>query len=221
MAAKWKWSCFCKNEESHIFTAGDKDRRANTWWGLALALVVISATGAQAQTPSPAAKAPAEAPMTAAETQKFSRHKLMFSLFDKNGNQLTGSAISSGKVRVYTLREPKTITHSHLTYDRVSKYFTFAESAVSPGMMLAFVTATDIMYVSLYGRAAERILDGIQVQNGSYVLSSNDFGSQKQLKVASWAKYLEDEVAPQQQDLTSYQAQLKDKRPVELVDHAH
>jgi hypothetical protein len=201
MTAKRNWSCICKKRESHIFTAGNKNQPAIGKWALALALVVISATLMQAQT--------------------FSRQKLVFSLFDKNGTQVTEAAINSGKVRVYSLREAKTITHSHLNFDRTNKYFTFSESAISPGMMLAFVSATDTMYLSLYGRTTDRVIEGLKVQKGSYVLTSSEFAGQKQLKVKSWAPFLEDGVAPQQQDLASYKVLLRDKRPVELVNHSH
>jgi hypothetical protein len=201
MAAKTNWSCICKKRESHIFTTGNKSRSAKSKWMLSLALVAISATIMQAQT--------------------FSRQKLRFSLFDKNGTPLTDAAISSGKVRVYSLREAKTKTHSHLNFDRSSKYFTFSESTISPGIMLAFVSATDTMYLSLYGRTTDRVIEGLKVQKGSYVLSSSEFAGQKQLKVNSWKQFLEDGVAPQQQDLASYKALLKNKKPVELVNHAH
>jgi hypothetical protein len=222
MAAKWNWLCICKNEESNIFTAGNKCRPGNIKWLLAWALVVISITVSEAQKASPEAQKPVtEAQPASTETKKFSRQKVTFSLFDKNGTQLTDAAISTGKIRVFTLRDPKTITHSHLTYDRSSKHFTFSESAISPGMILAIAVGTDIMYLSLYGRSADRVIDGLKVQNGSYVLSSDDFAGRKQLKVENWDKYLEDGVAPQQQDLTSYQALLKDKRPIEMSDHAH
>jgi hypothetical protein len=187
-----------------------------------LALSVMSASVSQAQkATAETQKGTVETQKASTETTKFTRQKLTFNLFDKNGTQVTGAAISSGKVRVFTLREPKTITHSHLTYDRASKTFTFAESAISPGMILAFVSGTDIMYLSLYGRSADRNIDQIKIQNGSYVLTSNDFAGQKQVKVENWNKFLEDGIAPQQQDLTTYQALLKDKRPMELVDHAH
>jgi hypothetical protein len=201
MAAKTNWSCICKKRESHIFTAGNKHRQAKGKWMLSLALVVISATMMQAQT--------------------FSRQKLMFSLFDQSGTQLTDAAIKSGKVRVYSLREAKTITHSHLNFDRTNKYFTFSESAISPGMLLAFVSAADTMYLSVYGRTTDRVIDGLKVQKGSYVLTSGEFAGRKQLKVESWNQFLEDGAAPQQQDLASYKVLLKNKRPVELVDHAH
>lgn len=155
------------------------------------------------------------------EAQTFSRQQLQFNLFDKNGTQLTNAAITTGKVRVYTLREPKTITHSHLSYDRTSKYFTFGESAVSPGMMLALVSAADTMYLSVYGRANGRSIDGLRVHKGSFVLSSDHFAGQKQLKIENWSAYLEDGTAPQQQDLSAYRALLKNKKPVQLVDHPH
>lgn len=201
MAVKTNWSCICKKGESHNFTAGNKNRPATRKGFLSLALVVISATLMQAQT--------------------FSRQKLVFSLFDKNGTQLTDAAIKSGKVSVYSLREAKTITHSHLNFDRTNKYFTFSESAISPGMMLAFVSATDTMYLSLYGRTTDRVIDGLKLQKGSYVLSSSEFAGRKQLKVENWTQFLEEGLAPQQQDLASYKALFKDKRPVELVNHAH
>jgi hypothetical protein len=201
MAVKRNWSCICNDGESHIFTAGNKSRPAGSKWLLALALMVISATMMQAQ--------------------NFSRQSLIFSLFDKNGTQLTDAAISSGKVKVYSLRESKSITHSHLNFDRTSKYFTFSESAISPGMSLAIVSATDTMYLSLYGRTTGRVIDGIRVQKGSYVLSSNEFAGRKELKVESWDKYLEDGLAPPQQDVASYITALKAKRPIGLVNHAH
>lgn len=153
--------------------------------------------------------------------QTFSRQKIMFTLFDKNGTQLTGAAINSGQIRVYTLREAKTITHSHLSFDKSSKYFTFGESAHSPGMLLAFVTATDTMYVSIFGRSSNRTIEGIKVQKGSYVLTSNEFAGQKLLKVDNWQKFLEEGTPVPQQELASYRVLLKDKKPVEMVDRPH
>jgi hypothetical protein len=201
MAEKRTWSFICRNGESSIFSAVQKSRPGYARWVLSLVLVAGSFTLLTAQT--------------------FTRQRLTFSLSDKNGTPLTGAAISSGKVKVFTLREAKTITHSHLSYDRKTKDFIFAESAISPGMSLAFVSAGDTMYVSLYGRFTERSIQGIKVQKGSYVLSSNEFGGKKQLEVDNWNKYLEDQTPAPQQDLSAYRAMIKDKRPVELVERQH
>lgn len=201
MAEKRNWLCICKKGESHIFTQPGRNRPA---MGKRAFLFVAALLG-----------------FGLLQAQNFSRQQVVFSLFDKNGTQLTNAAITTGKVRVYTLREAKTITHSHLSYDRSNKYFTFGESAISPGMMLALVSGVDTMYLSLYGRANGRTIDGLRVHKGSFVLTSDDFAGQKSLKVDNWSKYLEDGQAPQQQDLSSYRALLKNKKPVQLVDHPH
>ena len=201
MAVKSNWLFICKKGESNIFTVINKRRPGKIKQVLSLVLVLVSSTFLLAQT--------------------FSRHKIMFTLSDKSGTQLTGAAISTGKVRVYTLREAKTITHSHLSFDKKSKYFTFGESAISPGMLLAFVSATDTMYVSFFGRSSNRILDGIKVQQGSYVLTSNEFAGQKVLQVDNWNKYLEEGTPVPQQDLSMYRALFKDKQPLPLVDRQH
>lgn len=202
MAEKTNWSCICKKAETNIFTAVFASLPGNTRWVLSFIFIILSATLLLAQT--------------------FSRQKIVFSLFDKQGKQLTAAAISSGQVKVYSLREAKTITHSHLSFDKKSKLFTFSESAISPGMRLAFISGADTMFVSLYGRAFNnRTIKGIRVQPGSYVLTSNEFAGQQQLQVKDWRAYLEDELAPQQQDLTAYRASLKGKKPVGLVSHTH
>jgi hypothetical protein len=201
MAEKRTWLFICKRRESNIFTVINKCRPVNIKQVLSLVLVMVSSTFLMAQT--------------------FSRQKIMFTLFDKNGTQLTGAAINSGQIRVYTLREAKTITHSHLSFDKSSKYFTFGESAHSPGMLLAFVTATDTMYVSIFGRSSNRTIEGIKVQKGSYVLTSNEFAGQKLLKVDNWQKFLEEGTPAPQQELASYRVLLKDKKPVEMVDRPH
>jgi hypothetical protein len=201
MAEKSNWLCICKKGESNIFTVIKQRRPGKIKQVLSLVLVLVSSTLLLAQT--------------------FSRHKIMFTLSDKSGTQLTGAAISTGKVRVYTLREAKTITHSHLSFDKKSKYFTFGESAISPGMLLAFVSATDTMYVSFFGRSSNRILDGIKVQQGSYVLTSNEFAGQKVLQVDNWNKYLEEGTPVPQQDLSMYRVLFKDKQPLALVDRQH
>lgn len=201
MAEKRTWLFICKNGENNIFTGISKRRPGNPKRLFSVLLLLISASWVMGQT--------------------FSREQILFTLFDKSGKQFTDAAIKAGQVRVYSLREPKTITHSHLNFDHSSKYFTFAESAISPGMLLAFVTATDTMYVSFYGRSANRTIDGIKVQKGSYVLTSGEFAGQKLLQVKNWNKYLEEELAPAQQDLTAYRAMFKNKKPIGLVNHPH
>lgn len=136
--------------------------------------------------------------------QTFYQQTISFSLFDKSGTRLTDAAVMDSTVRIYSMRETKVAKNQNLTYDKQKQLFTFTESTVSPGISLAFVSATDTMYVSLFGRAgAGRIIDGIRVQRGSYMLTSNEFSGTKHLRVSSWEEYLEDEEPATQQDLSA------------------
>jgi len=170
--------------------------------GLLLALLVMSATVVWAQ--------------------NFSRQGISFSLFDKTGKQLTDAAIVTGQVKVYSLREAKTATDPHVSYDKTSKLFTFTESVISPGIMMALVSATDTMYLSVYGRSGpDRVIDGLTVQKGNYVLTSNEFGGRKRLKVESWNNYIEAEDPDASKNLASLAHVLKEKTPISIVKHNH
>ena len=149
--------------------------------------------------------------------QNLMQQKLTFSLFDKTGKQLTDADFTAGQIKVFSLREAKVASYPKMSYNKDTKQFTFTESVMSPGIVLAFATPTDTMYISVYGRNTDRLIDGITVQNGSYILTSNEFAGQKQLKVKDWANYLEDETPAAKQDLSSYVEILKEKSPVALV----
>ena len=154
--------------------------------------------------------------------QNFKRQYIGFTLVDKDGKELTDAALATGKVKIFTLREAKVATDPHLSFDRVKKTFSFSESVVSPGISLAFVSPTDTMFISVYGRGgADRFIQGIQVQRGSYVLTSNEFTGNKQLKIDNWKNFLEDEEPVEKQNLSGLIATLKTKRPISLVPHNH
>lgn len=154
--------------------------------------------------------------------QNFSRQGISFKLLDKAGTPLTDAVIANGQYRVYSLRDPKTVTDPHLSYDKASNLFTFTESAISPGISLAFISPTDTMYISVFGRSkADKVIDGITVQKGSYVLTSNEFSGNKNLQVTSWSDFLEDEEPADRQDLNRFSHILRDKKPVSIVQHNH
>jgi hypothetical protein len=149
--------------------------------------------------------------------QNFYPQGITFTLVDPAGAPLTGEALATGQIKVYSLRETKAAKDQQLTYNPANKRFTFTEAAVSPGISLALVNATDTMYLSIFGRSRpDRVIDGLRIQKGSYFLTSNEFAG-KYLKVGNWDTYLEDEVAAVKQDLSSYIFQLKDKKPIILV----
>ncbi|WP_026461940.1 hypothetical protein [Adhaeribacter aquaticus] len=167
--------------------------------GLTLILVVVSATLVLAQT--------------------FSKQGISFTLFDKSGNQLTNEAITSGQVKVYSLRPENAAKEQQLSYNRITKRFIFTESAISPGISLALASPTDTMYISVYGRSGtDRVIEGLKVQRGSYVLTSNEFAGRKLLKVDNWEEFLEDETPAAEQDLSAYRNDLRDKKEVTLVE---
>ena len=154
--------------------------------------------------------------------QTFSRQGISFVLFDQTGKPLTDAVINNGKYRVYSLRDPKTVTDPHLSFEKATNLFTFTESAVSPGISLAFISPTDTMYISVFGRSKpDKIIDGIAVQKGSYVLTSNEFSGNKRLKVESWANFLEDEEPVDKQNLNRFSDILRDKKPISIVKHNH
>ncbi|MGV3642044.1 MAG: hypothetical protein ACO1NZ_16085 [Adhaeribacter sp.] len=149
--------------------------------------------------------------------QQFNRQGITFSLVDQSGEPISGEVLANGDVKVYSLREAKVAKDQQLVYHPEKQRFTFTESVVSPGLSLAFVSATDTMFLSVFGRSGpDRVIDSLQIRKGSYVLTSNEF-SGKYLKVSNWDKYLEEEVPAAKQDLSSYIFQLKDKKPVSLV----
>jgi hypothetical protein len=149
--------------------------------------------------------------------QNYSRQGITFTLVDKAGAAITGEALVSGQIKIYSLREAKVAKDQQLTYNPENKRFTFREAVVSPGITLALVSPADTMFLSIFGRSGpERVLDGLTIQKGSYVLTSNEFAG-KYLKAGNWDVYLEDEVPALKQDLSSYVHQLKDKKSVSLV----
>jgi hypothetical protein len=153
----------------------------------------------------------------AGQAQNFSRQGITFTLVDSAGAALSGEALATGALKLYSLRETTAAKDQQLTYNPGNKRFTFTESVVSPGLSLALVSATDTMFVSIFGRSGpDRVIDGLRIQKGSYVLTSNEFAG-KYLKVGNWDTYLEDEVPAVKQDLSSYVFQLKDKKSVILV----
>jgi hypothetical protein len=157
-----------------------------------------------------------------AQAQNFKRQYIGFTLLDKAGKELTDAAIATGKVKVYSLREAKVSTDPHLSFDKTKKTFTYSESVLSPGIILAFVSPADTMFVSVYGRGgADRVIQGINMQRGSYVLTSNEFAGNKVLKVGNWNDYLEDEEPAEKQDISGLVAILRTKQPISLVQHNH
>lgn len=150
--------------------------------------------------------------------QNFAKQGISFTLLAKDGTRVTDEAILNGTVKIYSLRETKVAKEQALTYNKENKQFTFTETAASPGISLALVSSTDTMYISLFGRPRlDRVIDGINLQRGSYILTSNEFGSNKYFKVDDWSAYLEDEVQAAKQDLSAYAHQLKSKNPITLV----
>jgi len=160
--------------------------------------------------------------MAWSQQQYYTRQHISFGLVDNAGQPLTAAAINTGSIKLYSVREAKVSTDPHLSFDIKTNLFAFSESVYSPGISLAFISATDTMYVSVYGRSdANRVIEGIKVQRGSYVLNSNDFARNKHLKVENWQKYLEDGVPATKQDLVPFAEHLRNKRPVTLVPHSH
>jgi len=154
--------------------------------------------------------------------QYYTRQHLTFSLLDDAGQPLTDAAINTGLIKLYSVREAKVSTDPHLSFDKKTNLFAFSESVYSPGISLAFISTTDTMYISVYGRSdANRVIDGIKVQRGSYVLTSNEFARNKHLKVDSWQKYLEDGVPAAKQDLLPFAEHLINKKTITLVPHSH
>lgn len=154
--------------------------------------------------------------------QNFSRQGISFTLFDKTGKPLTDAVINNGQYRLYSLRDPKTVTDPHLSFEKTTQLFTFTESAISPGISLALISPTDTMYISVFGRSKpDKIIDGIKVQKGSYVLTSNEFSGNKRLKVESWNNFLEEEEPAEKQDLNRFSHILRDKKPISIVKHNH
>lgn len=198
MSGKTDWRLICKHEESYIFTEEKVMKIVSRKLGVAMVILIASATWVWAQ--------------------NFAKQSISFSLFDKNGQRLTEAAVLDSTIRVYSLREEKVAKEQTLTYDKEKQLFTFSESTVSPGISLAFVSPTDTMYISLFGRMATgRVIDGITVQRGSYVLTSNEFSGNKHFKITSWENYLEDEEPAAKQNLSAYAHQLKSKKRITLV----
>jgi hypothetical protein len=149
--------------------------------------------------------------------QNFYQQGISFTLVDTAGASITQEALANGQIRVYSLREAKVAKDQQLTYNPENKRFTFTESVMSPGISLALISPSDTMFLSVFGRSRpDRVIDSLRIQKGSYLLTSNEFAG-KYLKVADWNTYLEDEVPADKQDLSSYIFQLKDKKPVTLV----
>lgn len=155
-------------------------------------------------------------------SQYFTRQKIYFSLYDKAGQPLNDAPINTGAIKLFSVREAKVSTDPHLSFDKKTNLFEFSESVYSPGISLAFVSATDTMYISVYGRNdASRVIDGITVQKGSYVLTSNEFAANKRLKVKSWQDHLEDNTPVAKQDFSALAEQLRNKKPISMVPHSH
>ena len=153
--------------------------------------------------------------LTLVLAQTFSKQGISFSLIDKSGTRLTDAAINDGTIKIYSMRDAKVVKDQDLKYNPENGLFTFTEEAISPGVALALVSATDTMYISLFGRSGtNRVIDPIIVQRGSYVLTSNEFAGNKTFKVTDWRLYLEDEVPAAQQDLSAYAHQLKSKKQI-------
>jgi hypothetical protein len=149
--------------------------------------------------------------------QQVNRQGITFTLVDQAGAPISGEVLANGDIKVYSLREAKVAKDQQLLYNPEKQRFTFTETVVSPGISLALVSPTDTMYLSVFGRSGpDRVIEGLRIQKGSYLLTSNEF-SGKHLKVENWDLYLEDEVPAEKQDLSSYVFQLKDKKPVILV----
>ncbi|KAA5548661.1 hypothetical protein [Adhaeribacter rhizoryzae] len=154
--------------------------------------------------------------------QSFSRQGISFVLLDKTGKPLTDAVINNFQYRIYSLRDPKTVTDPHLSFEKDTNLFTFTESAVSPGISLAFISPTDTMYVQVFGRSKpDKVIDGVTVQKGSYVLTSNEFSGNKRLKVENWSDFLEDEEPVDKQDMNKFSHILRDKKPISIVKHNH
>ena len=149
--------------------------------------------------------------------QQFTRQGITFALVDQAGDPITGEVLANGDIKVFSLREAKVAKDQQLVYNAQNHRFTFTESVASPGITLAFVSPTDTMFLSIFGRSGpERVIDSLQIRKGSYVLTSNEF-SGKYLKVSNLDTDLEEEVPAAKQDLSSYIFQLKDKKSVSLV----
>lgn len=149
--------------------------------------------------------------------QNYNRQGITFSLVDAEGAPITGEVVANGDIRVYSLREAKAAKDQQLSYNPENQRYTFTEAVISPGISLALVSPTDTMFLAIFGRSApNRVIEGLKIQKGSYFLTSNEF-SGKYMKAENWDLYLEDEVAAEKQDLSSYLFQLKDKKPITLV----
>jgi hypothetical protein len=149
--------------------------------------------------------------------QSFSRQGITFSLRDAAGDAITGETLANGDIKVYSLRDTAVTQDQQLTYNPENQRYTFTEGVKSPGISLALVSLTDTMYLSIFGRSSpSRVIEGLQVRKGSYILTSNEFAG-KYLKAENWDTYLENEVPAAKQDLSSYVFQLKAKKPITLV----
>ncbi len=153
-----------------------------------------------------------------ASAQTFSKQTLAFTLSDKSGTVYSEEAIKNGTVKIYSLREAKLSKNQNLTFQKATNQFHFSEDIYSPGLSLAFVSPTDTMYLEVYGRSAtHRTIDGIKIQKGSYSLTSNDFASGKTVKITHWDTYVTDEVPVKEQNLAEYAQELRNKKPVLLM----
>ena len=124
--------------------------------------------------------------------QQFSRQGITFTLVDQAGEPISGEVLANGDIKVFSLREAKVAKDQQLVYNPEKQRFTFTESVASPGISLAFVSPTDTMFLSIFGRSGpDRVIDSLQIRKGSYVLTSNEF-SGKYLKVTNLDVYLED-----------------------------
>jgi hypothetical protein len=152
--------------------------------------------------------------------QTFNQQGISFTLVDKAGAPIPAEALAKGQIRIYSLRDAKAAKDQRLTYNPEQKRFTFTEAVISPGISLALLSPTDTMFLTIFGRSRpDRVIDSLRIQKGSYVLTSNEFAG-KYLKAGDMNAYLEDEVPAEKQDLSSYLFELKDKKPVILVQGA-
>jgi hypothetical protein len=149
--------------------------------------------------------------------QNFNQQGISFTLVDKAGAPIPADSLATGHIRIYSLRDAKAAKDQRLTYNPANKRFTFTEAVISPGISLALLSPTDTMFLTIFGRSRpDRMIDSLRIQKGSYMLTSNEFTG-KYLKVGDLRAFLEDEVPADKQDLTSYLFELKDKKPVVLV----
>ena len=153
-----------------------------------------------------------------ANAQTFSKQTLNFALTDKAGNAYPEETIVNGTVKIYSLRDAKVSKNPQLGFNKTTNLFTFSEETYSPGVSLAFVSPTDTMYLEVYGRsAAHRVINAINIQRGSYTLTSNNFSGSKTLKISDWHPFVTDEVPVAEQNMAAYAKELIGKKPVPYI----